>query len=139
MTTIALHYRDGAWTSGPDPVEEATEAQTVEEDWRDSVARAGFNRHPFAVYSGPYSYAYAEMFRSADGTTFFMNIAHGDCEQHLYFHSVVDALEHAARWAPAFALQHDDPDLVSPGVRSEPDLEDVDDEELAALRQAPHP
>ncbi len=143
MTTTALHYRDGTWAPGPDPVEEACATQTVEEDWTDCVARAGFDNHPFAEYGGPCAFSYAHLFIGADGTTFFMHIANDRFEQHLYFHSVVDALDHMARWAPAFALQRDDPELVSPDVRPSSTIpsfaEDFDEEELTKLRQAPHP
>ncbi|WP_444964060.1 hypothetical protein [Nocardiopsis sp. M1B1] len=145
MTTTALHYRDGAWAPGPDPVEEACATQTVEEDWTDCVARAGFNRRSFAEYGGPYSSSYAQLFTGTDGTTFFMHVAfvHSGFEQHLYFHSVVDFLDHAARWAPVFTLQNDDPELVPPGVGSASTVpsfsEDFDEEELTKLRQAPHP
>ncbi|MFF8763623.1 hypothetical protein ACF07Q_03845 [Nocardiopsis dassonvillei] len=143
MTTTALNYRDGTWEPGPDPVNEACATQTVEEDWTDCVARAGFNRRPFAEYGGPCSSSYAQLFSGADGTSFFMHIAHGGFGQHLYFHSVVDALDHAARWAPAFALQNDDPELASSEVGAAPAVpgfsEDFDEEELAKLRRSPHP
>jgi hypothetical protein len=139
MTTIttpaALHYRDGAWAPGPDPV---TDAQASEDEWLDGIAAAGFHRKPFAAFGGPHSSSYCELFAGLDGTTFFMAVIHGSVafSQHFYFHSVAGALDHAAKWAPVFALQRDDPDLVAPDLGPALGAEDDGGE---ALRQAPHP
>ncbi|MFC3522162.1 hypothetical protein ACFPZ0_10925 [Streptomonospora nanhaiensis] len=140
MTTIphalppALHYRDGAWVPGPDPVGEAVEAQSVQDDWLDCVARAGFDRNHLAEYGGFESTSYARLFAALDGQAFFMAVsaAGGPFEQHLYFHSVIDALDHAARWAPAFALQLDaeDTDTPSDGApRADAPHQDTPEEE----------
>jgi hypothetical protein len=144
MTTLttpaALHYRDGAWTPGPDPV---ADQMGSGEDWLDTIASAGFHKRPFAIFGGPHSSSYAEMFAGLDGASFFMAVTHGSTafSQHFYFHSTADALDHAARWAPAFALQRDEPELTAPMLDPGLDADEhgVDAEELAALRQAPHP
>ncbi|WP_232832944.1 hypothetical protein [Nocardiopsis sp. TNDT3] len=55
---------------------------------------------------------------------------------------MVDAPDHAARWAPAFALQNDEPELAPPEVGAAsavPGLsEDFGEEESAKLRRSPH-